>query len=62
MFVRNTPIKMHCIDSDLASEAFGTMKPSRWSDLVTQLQELEMIDLGAVDPDSLHTNEFMLLE
>lgn len=53
-------IKQHCIDATLAPEAFGSMKPARWTELVQQLEELEMIDAGSVNADSLHTNEFML--
>ena len=53
-------IKAHCIDAEVASESFGSMKPSRWSGLITQLEELDMIAPNAVDPASLHTNTFLL--
>lgn len=53
-------IKSHCVDDNQAPEAFGAMQPARWSELVSQLEDLEMIESRAVDPAALHTSEFLL--
>ena len=55
-------MKSHCIDRDYTAEAFGAMEPARWSELVSQLEDLEMIEAGVVDPAALHTNAFLLPE
>ncbi|MCA9123382.1 MAG: ABC transporter substrate-binding protein [Planctomycetales bacterium] len=46
-------MKEYCIDPDVESEDFGQMTISRWSTLVSQLEELEMLDSGTLTPQSL---------
>lgn len=46
-------IKEHCLDSDPA--ALGRMNPQRWATLVSQLEELELIDHGTINAADLFT-------
>ena len=47
-------LKEHCIDPDVAAKTFGQMIPERWTTLVEQLEELEMVEPNAVDPAALY--------
>jgi len=46
-------IKQYCIEADVQPDSFGRMTSERWSTLVSQLEELEMLDAGVVDPAAL---------
>ncbi|MBC8353432.1 MAG: ABC transporter substrate-binding protein [Planctomycetes bacterium] len=47
----------HCIDLDVETGKFGRMTSERWSTLVSQLVELEMLEPGVVEPASLFLAE-----
>ena len=46
-------IKDHCTDMDVPSDDFGRMTAERWSTLVAQLEQLKMLEPGAVESASL---------
>jgi len=46
-------IKKYCVAPDQPASEFGNMTLQRWTTLVDQLQDLEMIEPGQVDPASL---------
>lgn len=48
-----------CLPDESSSERFGEMTLERWSTLVDQFVELELIDTKQVDPKSVFTNEFV---
>lgn len=50
-------IKEYCIEPEFQPDNFGRMTIERWSTLVSQLEELEMLDPGAVAPASLFLAE-----
>ena len=50
-------IKEHCIEPDVQGDNFGRMTSERWTTLVSQLEELKMLEPGVVDPASLFLAE-----
>ncbi len=46
-------LKEHCVDSEFESNSFGEMSQERWSTLVSQLEELKMVDAGFVSADAM---------
>ncbi|HUG66713.1 MAG TPA: ABC transporter substrate-binding protein [Pirellulaceae bacterium] len=50
-------MKEHCIEPDAATDSFGRMTSERWHLLVSQLEELAMLDPGAVDAAALYLAE-----
>ena len=50
-------IKEHCIGRDVQSDQIGRMTIERWSTLVSQMEELQMLDPGVVTPASLFLAE-----
>lgn len=39
----------YCVAPDIESERFGSMTSERWTSLVEQMEELDMVETGAVD-------------
>ncbi|MBI2480086.1 MAG: ABC transporter substrate-binding protein [Planctomycetia bacterium] len=50
-------MKDHCIEPDVEPESFGRMTADRWRTLVSQLEELKMLEPGVVEPTSLYLAE-----
>lgn len=48
-----------CLPDHMQDSGIGTMNAARWETLVKQLEEIEVLQPGAVDPSSAYTTEFM---
>jgi NitT/TauT family transport system substrate-binding protein len=50
-------MKQHCIEAAATTDNLGRMTNERWSTLVSQLEELKMLEPGAVEPAAMFLAE-----